>query len=55
MDLTANKTNIGVKWVCKTKLKHKERLVSKGFSQKIDVDYGETFSLVPRLIPLKMC
>jgi len=51
-----HKTNIGVKWVYMTKLnengqieKHKERLVAKGFSQQLGIDYGETFPLVARL------
>ena len=44
-------TNIGVKWVYKTKLnekenieKHKARLVDKWFDQQYGVDYDETFS-----------
>lgn len=56
VDFPRNKTRIGVKWVCKTKLnekgeieKHKERLVAKGFSQQFGVNYGETFALVARL------
>jgi hypothetical protein len=56
VDLPRHKISIGVKWFYKTKLsekgqieKHKERLVSKGFSQQPDIDYGETFSPVARL------
>jgi len=46
---------VGCKWVFKTKcnshenLKHyKDRLVAKRFTQKYDIDYKETFSLVSR-------
>jgi hypothetical protein len=60
VDLPTNKTNIGVKWVYKTKLNkkgniemHKARLVSKGFSQQTGIDYGETFSQVARLDTVK--
>jgi hypothetical protein len=55
-DLPKHKTSIGVKWVYKTKLnekgqieKHKARLVDKGFSQQLGIDYGETFAPVARL------
>ena len=56
VDIPSNKTNIGVKWVYKTKLnekeeidKHKDKLVSKGFSQQYGVNYDETFSPVARM------
>ena len=44
---------IGCKWIFKTKrdskgniVRYKERLVAKGFTQKEDIDYKETFSPV---------
>jgi hypothetical protein len=58
--LLVDKTNIGVNSVYTTKLnekgkieKRKERLVSKGFSQQVGIDYGETFSPVARLDTVK--
>lgn len=51
-----DKPIIGVKWVYKTKLdldgsvhKNKERLVAKDYSNKLGVDYNETFALVAKL------
>jgi hypothetical protein len=56
VDLPIGKTNIGVKWLYKTKFnekckveKKKERLVEKGFAQQSSIDYGQKFSLVARL------
>lgn len=51
-----NKDVIGVKWIYKTKwnpngsiLKHKVRLVVKGYVQQFGVDYNETFAPVARM------
>ena len=56
VDLPADKNVIGVKWVYKAKLnekgeidEHKARLIARGFSQQLDIDYDETFSPVERL------
>ena len=56
VDLPADKNVIGVKWVYKTKPnekgeidKHKARLVARGFSQQLGIDYGETFAPIARL------
>ena len=46
---------IGVKWVYRTKLnpngsinKHKAKLVVKGYSQPLGIDFSDTFALVAR-------
>lgn len=55
MDLPANATSIGVKWIFKTKLneerkveKHKARLVAKGYAQIHGIEYNEVFAPVAR-------
>ena len=52
VDIPADKTSIGVKWVYKTKLnekgeleKHKARLVAKGYAQKYSIDYDKPLLL----------
>ena len=55
IELPETKKAIGVKWVFRTKfnsngsiLKHRARLVVKGFAQVAGVDYGDTFAPVAR-------
>lgn len=55
VDLPANATAIGVKWVFKTKFneegrveKHKARLVAKGYAQRFGIDYNEVFAPIAR-------
>lgn len=56
VDKQSDKPIVGVKWVYKTKLnldgtlqKHKARLVAKSYSQKLDINFNETFVPVVRL------
>ena len=56
IDLPSEAKPIGYKWVFKRKYflygsieKYKARLIAKGFSQKQNVDYFDTFSLVTRI------
>lgn len=61
VSLPKEKDVIGVKWVYKTKLnekyevqKLKARLVVKGYSQQLGIDYNETFAPVARLDTIRM-
>ncbi|XP_052483029.1 uncharacterized protein LOC128036174 [Gossypium raimondii] len=60
-DLPSGKHVIGVKWVYRTKfnpdgtvLKHKARMVVKGYAQIGGVDYGDTFTLVARCDAIRL-
>ncbi|XP_015166247.1 uncharacterized mitochondrial protein AtMg00820-like [Solanum tuberosum] len=52
---------IGCKWVCKIKYKsdgtverYNARLVAKGYNQTVEIDYQETFSLVVKMVTIRM-
>ncbi|KAE8256647.1 hypothetical protein A4X03_0g5197 [Tilletia caries] len=52
---------VSTKWVCKTKrdadgnyLKHKARLVGRGFTQRYGIDYDETYAPVGRMTSLRI-
>ena len=60
VELPANRTAIGCKWVFKAKTgsdgavnRYKGRLVAKGYAQKYGVDYDETFSPVVRFSSIR--
>ncbi|KAE8203689.1 hypothetical protein CF327_g7762 [Tilletia walkeri] len=52
---------VSTKWVCKTKrdadgnfVKHKARLVGRGFTQRYGIDYDETYAPVGRMTSLRI-
>ena len=56
VDLLENKVPIGRKWLYKSKFKaygsidkYKARLVTKGYSQKEEIDYEDTFAHIAKL------
>jgi hypothetical protein len=60
-DLPPGRRDIGLKWVFKVKrdekvsvVKHKARLVVKGYSQQQGVDYEEVFAPVARLEAVRL-
>ena len=59
--MPANKNPVGCKWIFKVKrhsdgsiARHKVRLVARGFSQELGLDYGETFSPVVKPTTIKL-
>ena len=61
VDPPKGKDIIGLKWVYKTKYnedgsiqKHKAILVAKGYSQKLGVDFNETFAPVARIETIRL-
>jgi len=60
-ELPVGKKPITLKWVYKSKInpqgevvKHKARLMAKGFLQQAGIDYGEVFALVARIETIRL-
>jgi len=61
VELPAGRKPIGSKWVFKKKTnaegkveKYKARLVAKGYSQVLGIDFGDIFSLVAKVISIRL-
>ena len=61
IDLPSSKTAIGYKWIFRVKEnpdgsvnKYKVRLVAKWFHQQLGFDYKETFSLLIKLVTVRL-
>jgi hypothetical protein len=61
VNLPKEKKTVSLKWVFKIKYneddniqKHNARIVAKGYSQKHEVDFIETFALVTRMETIKI-
>ena len=59
--LPEGRSSVGGKWVYTIKpgqnendVKHKARFVAKGYSQRADIDYGETFSPTAHITSIRM-
>ena len=60
-DLPEGKKCIGLKWIYKTKFKedgsiskHKARIVAKGYSQHVGIDFTENFAPVARMETIRI-
>ena len=61
VDVPKDKYVVNVKWIYKTKKdadgnvqKHKARMVARGFTQKPDIDFNETFAPVARMDTIRI-
>eukprot|EP00253_Pinus_taeda_P009860 PITA_09860 len=61
VELSAGRKPIGRKWVFKKKInaegkveKYKSRLVAKGYSQVLGIDFGDIFSLVAKVTSIRL-
>ena len=60
VDLPKDKDVISVKWIYETKQddygnvqKHKERMVTRGFTQQLDIEFNETFAPIAHMDTVK--